>query len=136
VLALPYDSGTVDEIYAGHLLEHLPFSDGKKALSYWHDLLRDGGRIAISVPDYDVIAAQYLEDPSAEKLREMNDIYIYSEHQESHHRYMYSGLLLEEVMRTAGFVDLERMALDHPYFPLAVPWQVGFTARKRAHASL
>lgn len=131
VMVLPYDPGTVDEIYAGHLLEHFPFSDGMKALHYWYALLRPGGRLSVSVPDYDFIAKHYVADPTAEKLQEMNDVYIYSEHQESHHHYMYSGPLLVKVLTDAGFVELERMPIDHPYFPMAVDWQVGYTARKR-----
>lgn len=130
---LPYDAGTVDEIYAGHVLEHFPFSAGMHALHYWHSLLRDGGRISISVPDYDVLARRYVENPGAEQLQELNDIYIYSEHQESHHHYMYSGPLLEKVMREVGFSDLVRMPQDHPYFPMAVDWQIGITAEKHCY---
>ena len=38
-LALTYRVGTVDEIYSGHMLEHLTLSDGKDALKYWNCLL-------------------------------------------------------------------------------------------------
>jgi hypothetical protein len=43
VLDLPYDPGTVDEIYAGHLLEHFPYIDGVKALQAVHACFELGG---------------------------------------------------------------------------------------------
>lgn len=136
VLDLPYQPGTVDEIYAGHLLEHFPYKDGQRALKYWHSLLREDGLLSVTVPDFDVLCARYLEDPTPEQLRELNDVYIYSTCQASPHRYAYSGALLAECLEAAGFTDLEQMPENHPYFPCAVDWQVGFHARKRAsHAA-
>lgn len=131
ILDLPYEAETVDEIYAGHVLEHFDGDDGEKVLSYWHSLLVPGGRISISVPDFDVLVKRYAENPTTDALREMNDTYIYSGKQRSPHLYAYSGALLMEVMREAGFADLERMPIDHPYFPHPVDWQVGYTGVKR-----
>jgi predicted SAM-dependent methyltransferase len=136
VLALPYEPGTVDEIYAGHLLEHFPYKDGQRALAYWHSLLRDDGLISVAVPDYDVLCARYMENPTPDALREFNDLYIYSDGQESPHQYAYSAALLSECLEAAGFSDLERMPEDHPYFPFAVDWQAGFHAwKRRLHAA-
>jgi GT2 family glycosyltransferase/predicted SAM-dependent methyltransferase len=131
VTDLPYDVGTVDEIYAGHILEHFDWYEGEKVLGYWYSLLKPGGKISVSVPDFDVFAAQYLEKKTPEAMREMNDTYIYSYKQKSPHRYAYSAGLLEEVMGSAGFVDLKRMPVDHPYFPHPVVWQVGIEGVKR-----
>jgi hypothetical protein len=72
--------------------------------------------------------AWYIADPSPEKLREMNDTYLYSYDQVSPHKYAYSADLLVDVMEAAGFVDLKRMRVDHPYFPTPVPWQSGYEA--------
>lgn len=132
VLNLPYEPGTVDEIYAGHLLEHFAFVDGLKALQYWHFLLKEGGVIRITVPDFDYLVRTYISNPKADKLKEFNDLYIYSCAQESPHRYMYNEQLLTKVMEDTGFVDLKRMPVDHPYFPIPVEWQVGYEGRKRS----
>jgi GT2 family glycosyltransferase/predicted SAM-dependent methyltransferase len=132
VLALPYEPGTVDEIYAGHLLEHFDWHDGSRALRYWHHLLKAGGTIGVAVPDFDVLAARYLQGPTIEGLRELNDLYIYSYRQKSPHKYAYSAALLAEVMTDAGFVGLGRMPIDHPYFPYPVDWQVGYQGVKPA----
>jgi SAM-dependent methyltransferase len=130
ILSLPYEAGTVDEIYVGHCLEHFDYRDGEAALAYWFHLLRPGGQISISVPDFDVLATEYARNPSPTKLREFNDLYIYSYRQKSPHKYAYSEGLLREVMTTAGFLDLERMPVNHRYFPYPVTWQVGIQGVK------
>jgi len=129
-LDLPYGVGEVAEIYAGHLLEHFYYVDGRKALRYWYSILRPGGLISISVPDMDFIMKEYMEDPTPEKLVEMNNLYIYSYVQPSPHLFAYSADLLEKEMAEAGFVNIKRMAVDHPYFPFPVEWQVGFMGEK------
>lgn len=130
ILDLPYDPGTVDEIYAGHILEHFTFIDGMKALYYWYSLLKKGGVISVVVPDYLHLAKAYVANPTAEGLKEFNDLYIYSEGQESPHRYAYDENLLVKVLTDAGFRDLRRMPVDHPYFKYPVGWQVGYQGRK------
>jgi GT2 family glycosyltransferase/predicted SAM-dependent methyltransferase len=114
-LNLPYEVGTVDEIYAGHLLEHLTWDEGQKALGHWLDLLKKGGIVRITVPDFDVLARKYLSNPTAEAMRIMNELYIYSYCQESHHRYCYGEALLKAAMTEAGFIGLEKVPLNHPY---------------------
>jgi len=130
VTALPFEPGTVSEIYAGHILEHFRFDEGQKVLRYWLMLLKPGGIISISVPDYDFLVKEYVKDMTPEKLREFNDTYIYSGIQPSPHQYAYSAALLEKCMEEAGFVNIERMPVNHPYFPFAVDWQVGFSGRR------
>jgi len=129
-LDLPYAPGFVAEIYCGHLLEHLGPDEARHALKYWHDLLRPGGKIAVTVPDFDVLAKKHLVNPTADSMRELNDLYIYSYVQESPHRYCYNQALLSEVMVDAGFVKLERLPVNHPYFVDPVDWQIGFSGVK------
>jgi GT2 family glycosyltransferase/predicted SAM-dependent methyltransferase len=127
VTNLPYELGTISEIYAGHLLEHFRKDDGMKALRYWWNILKPGGKISVCVPDYDFLVRQYVNNPGPEQLIVFNDTYIYSGIQPSPHQYAYSAALLEKVMKESGFVDIVRMPVNHPYFPEAVDWQVGFT---------
>lgn len=46
-----FANGTVDEIRASHVLEHLSFYDAQKALREWARVLKPGGRMRIAVPD-------------------------------------------------------------------------------------
>ena len=87
--------------------------------------------ISVTVPDYLYLAKSYVDDPTPEHLKDFNDQYIYSYVQESPHQYAYDENLLKEVMMEAGFVNLKRMPIDHPYFPHFVPWQVGYQGWKQ-----
>jgi predicted SAM-dependent methyltransferase len=130
ILDLPYEAGTVDEIYAGHILEHFYWQEGKEALNYWKSLLKPGGKISITVPDYDFLSKDYVASPSPKKLRDLNEMFVYSNREAFPHRFMYSADLLYETMEDAGFVDLKRLPVDHPYFPVPVLWQSGFSGVK------
>jgi GT2 family glycosyltransferase len=124
VLHLPYEPGTVDEIYCGHLLEHLTWEEGQAALRHWHSLLKIGGTIMITTPDFDVLVKQYLENSTAANMRAMNDLYIYSYVQESLHRYCYGPALLKAAMVGVGFGDVEKVPQDHPYFTSSMDDQI------------
>jgi len=43
------EDGSVDEIFASHILEHLPWNTD--ALKEWHRILKPGGLITVAVPD-------------------------------------------------------------------------------------
>lgn len=126
----PYYPNTVDEIYCGYMLEHLTWDEGQKALKHWLSMLKPGAEIRILVPDFDVLAKTYLENPSPTKMKHLNDYFIYSYDQESHHKYFYSKALLKEAMEKAGFVDIVPLPYDHPYIVDPMEWQAGFVGVK------
>jgi GT2 family glycosyltransferase/predicted SAM-dependent methyltransferase len=130
VLNLPYEANSVDEIYCGHLLEHLAWDEGQYALKHWLNILKPGGEIRIVVPNFDVLAQRYLDYPTPEAMKELNDLYIYSYVQDSLHRYCYSECLLKDAMGRAGFKNIKKMPLKHPYYVDPVDWQVGFEGMK------
>jgi predicted SAM-dependent methyltransferase len=53
---LPYDDGSVDLIYAAHILEHFATDEVPARLGDWRRVLRPGGVLMVAVPDLDVIA--------------------------------------------------------------------------------
>lgn len=127
---LPYEPGTVDEIYAGHLLEHLDWDEGQAALRHWHSILKTGGQIMFTVPDFDYLAKAYLANPTPDNMRKMNDLYIYSYAQKSLHRYCYGPSLLKTAMVGVGFGDVERVPQTHPYCTSPMEDQVSFKGVK------
>lgn len=48
---LPHADGSVDEVYASHLLEHFDYEEVPKVLAEWVRVLRPGGLLRVSVPD-------------------------------------------------------------------------------------
>ena len=129
-LDLPYAPGSVDAIYCGHLLEHLTLKEGRQALAYWRGLLKPGGTIAVTVPNFDILAKRHLANPTAESMREFNDQWIYSYVQESLHKYCYNEALLVQAMTEAGLTNLERLPVNHPYFVDPVDWQIAYSGVK------
>lgn len=46
-----FEDGTVDEILASHILEHLTWDDGLVALKEWLRVLKPGGLLTVATPD-------------------------------------------------------------------------------------
>lgn len=48
---LPFEDDSVDMLYAGHVLEHIPWVDVPRAITEWVRVLKPGGRLGIVGPD-------------------------------------------------------------------------------------
>ena len=66
---LSFEAGTVDLIYASHVLEHFGRRKYKQALSRWFELLRSGATLRIAVPDMEAVMKYYLETKNLEAVR-------------------------------------------------------------------
>jgi len=58
---LQYPDDSVDEILAEFVLEHIPYFDTQETLWEWWRVLKVGGKLVLLVPDFDIIAEQWLE---------------------------------------------------------------------------
>ena len=59
VRRLPFEPGTVEEIYSSHLVEHFPIEELRSVvLPHWRDLLRPGGRLVAVVPDAEAMVRE------------------------------------------------------------------------------
>lgn len=54
---LPFEDNSIDEIYAGHMLEHYRLED--RPLEEWKRVLKPNGRITITVPDIEKGLVEY-----------------------------------------------------------------------------
>ena len=105
--AFPLDGvedGSVDEIYASHILEHFSHQDVFMVLCHWVAKLRPGGLIRIAVPDTKMIAEQYL---AGEPINIQG--YLMGGHTDNDdvHHCIFDEEMLRELMVKAG---LERVA--------------------------
>ncbi|MBR8175127.1 class I SAM-dependent methyltransferase [Burkholderia ambifaria] len=49
---LPFDKGSVDEVFSSHLIEHFPQEElRRRLLPHWRSMLKPGGRLRAIVPD-------------------------------------------------------------------------------------
>ena len=57
-----FDDATFSEVYASHVLEHFDYNgELSMTLKEWYRVLKPSGRLYVSVPDIDVLAALFLD---------------------------------------------------------------------------
>ena len=100
-----YADGSVDEVYASHVLEHFPHADAQDVLNEWVRVLRPGGKLSVAVPDWDRIVEAYQHgcNFSLEQV-------VYGGHVDENdvHHSMYNASGLRIMMRRAGIVGVRR----------------------------
>ena len=103
--------GSVDEIYASHVLEHLGYVERlPRALAEFHRVLKKGGSARISVPDLDVLCRLFI-DPRMGVLERILIMRMAFGGQTDPHDFHYVGLafdILCNLLGTAGFANVER----------------------------
>ena len=118
---IPQGAGTVDAIYASHMLEHLDRAEARSFLAECRRVLKPCGVLRLAVPDLRTAAYQYLQMGDAEgfmrrlqfdldkprgpvaRLRRMLS------GRRGQHR-MYDRESLVALVESAGFVDVEPVA--------------------------
>jgi predicted SAM-dependent methyltransferase len=96
---LPDADGSLDEIRASHVLEHLTFREVCEALRDWSRALKPGGTLKVAVPDVD----KALAADDGKRL-----FYLMGGQTDEHdiHRSAYDAERLEAVLADAGFAEV------------------------------
>ncbi len=122
----------VDEVYMGHVFEHLMPGYASSLLRLLNERLRPGTVISVVTPDMRAIFEAYLAgEIDNDKL---NASFIYSYVQPSHHVWCYDEATLLELFRRAGLSDAEPIADVTSYPPVfhkvgpESQWQCGVRA--------
>ena len=66
-----FPNGSVSVIYSSHALEHTSMVNGEtlRTLEEWRRVLRPGGLLMVSVPDFELLARLYLEPSFTDAVR-------------------------------------------------------------------
>jgi hypothetical protein len=108
--SLPIDEGTVDEIYAAHVIEH--FSDeeiDRFLLPHWRSLLAPGGVVRIVVPDAEAMLQRHADaDMTFDELRLVT--FGDQEYSLDYHFTMFSPSSLAATLERHGFERVEVVA--------------------------
>lgn len=59
VMSLPFESNSIDEIFASHLIEHFTERQLLDIVNYWYSLLKEGGSLILIAPNIEVMARDY-----------------------------------------------------------------------------
>jgi len=119
--SLPFQAGTVEEVLAIHILEHVHASAVIPTLREWRRVLRPGGYAQIHVPDAATVFAAFLESPPEKKWTVMIPIFGMTSHGllgepdakdlERHH-VIYDFALLRQALLDAGFDRVEDVSTE------------------------
>lgn len=95
------EPGTVDLIYACHVLDHFTRWEYQDVLRYWRSLLRPGGVLRLAVPDFESIVALYQEGVPLEALTGL--LCARQDYQDNVRHVLFDYAMLGGVLMRCGF---------------------------------
>ena len=104
LVMFPKDS--VDLMYASHVLEHIPVKEVEKTLREWRRVLKKGGVLRLSVPDFDNLVDHYVETGRSVDL--VRDNVLGQEPPYDNHYTLWNMSKMEKVLQGVGFANLRR----------------------------
>ncbi len=118
---LPFDDDTFDDVFASHVLEHVPWNRTQAALTEVLRILKPGGRFEVWVPDFEYIVDCYRKHVCGDAWRRENSegnpmkwvngrVFTYGPGPENWHHACFDAAYLRQCLAQAGFTELERMA--------------------------
>ena len=124
---LPWAAGSVSEIVAGHIIEHMSREDGLVLLSRCRELLATGGKLTVTNPDLRIMCERYLAGDekfySKTYKRTGRDVWpgatlgdrlMSAVTQEGHQR-LYDVESLTALAREAGWITTRPIRIGDPY---------------------
>lgn len=100
---LPFEIGTVSEIYTSHLIEHFTISELRnKVFPYWLDMLHPNGILKIIVPDMPAMIMAFVQnDMTFSNLSEVT--FGMQDYDDDFHYSMFSQNTLCSILFSSGF---------------------------------
>lgn len=117
--SFPIGDSTFDRVYSEHAIEHIPYWSGQNMLQESFRILKPGGRIRISCPDFQFLinlylnptdlSKQYMKDtkpdwaPYADSIFTINNFV-----RDWGHQFIYDESALTILLLAAGFVNVTK----------------------------
>jgi len=117
IVKLPYEDNSVDLIYASHVLEYFDREDVIGVLKEWRRVLKPGGKLYLSVPDFRKMADLYLND-YIPLHRFLGPLYgrMGNEGEKIYHKTVYDYSSLGDLLRFIGFKSIDEWNLANISF--------------------
>lgn len=113
-----FPDNSADLVYACHVLEHIPRSDLKKTLWEWRRILKKGGVLRLSVPDFDKAIGLY--EASSRDIGRVHSILMGDQQNDNDIHYsLFNYQYLCDCLLGAGFREVrpwEPDKVDHHAF--------------------
>ncbi len=107
-----FSDGTVDLVYMCHILEHIKRNDLKDVLLEMKRILRDGGVLRLSVPDFEKLLEVY--NASGKDINAISrQLMGGQDHEYNVHYSVFNHKHLEELLREAGFSEVRTWDPDN-----------------------
>jgi hypothetical protein len=135
VQGLPVPPGSVDKLYASHVLEHLAHDDAIKAIDNSFSMLKPGGVFRLIVPDLRARSLRYVQRGDAEASSQFLDTTMLGQRHRpsglmgilstlfggSEHLWMWDEAAMKMDLNNAGFTAIRRCSFgdsNDPAFAL------------------
>lgn len=106
-----FEENTFTEIYASHVLEHVPQKKVKDTLKGIYRTLKDNSKLYVSVPDMEILCKIFIDEkaPAKVKFHAMRMMFGGQVDQYDFHYFGWNFLFLSDFLKQAGFNKIERV---------------------------
>jgi len=106
--ALPFKKESLDEIYLGHVFEHISINDIYEIVNGWKMLLKPNGKLVIRVPNLEHEVRTWLESGDEEKWSSIHNIFGSQSHPGNSHLCGFNAGSLKSFLERFNF-DVETL---------------------------
>lgn len=100
-----FSDEAVNVIYCCHVLEHLSRHTVQSALKEWYRVLKPGGIVRISVPNFEAIVQHYNQNKDLSKL--LGLLYGGQSYPENYHYNIWDMNSMTNLLESVGFKNIE-----------------------------
>ena len=120
---IPLPEASVDQIYASHVLEHIPFKDQIKLLDEIYRVLKKNGKLSVNVPDASLFIKSYMNkhrflptggfyQPAVVDTGSLIDQINYIAYMDQEHKYLFDEENLINTLKKIPFKKVELRNFD------------------------
>jgi predicted SAM-dependent methyltransferase len=125
---IPLATGSVDEIFLGDVIEHIPMWRYDEVLPEWARILIPGGLVTGRTPNADSVMKRYARGDKDMPIHDViGSLFGSGENDGQQHYMTFSKETLVELMANYGFVDFDFSGSPGP---VNEPWWLVWTCRK------
>jgi predicted SAM-dependent methyltransferase len=116
ITKLPYEDNSVDILYSSHTLEYFDREEALDVLKEWYRVLKVGGKIYLSVPDFRAMANLYIEN-NAPLHKFLGPLFgkMASGDKVIYHKTVWDYASLGEYLRIVGFRRIDKWTQPDNY---------------------